>query len=960
MSTEPLAKSVQKHWKQGDVRNAFTTIAKYVTEHPEQKALEAMLTKIHSAMDAAGIKKGEKVEIHFKGRQESPKHHREGKCLFCPNHLRFKTKVAFSVDGKTLDFGRLGDLVGDECFSHFTYIVEAARRPGFKMYDMPDRERDKHYERLKKVNVTLEQLSPKAVRELSKEGFDLREEIPAALADEIQKQIMRGDFSGVRRETDTGKNKDIVQWGISNRRDGKIYDPAIIHTVNLLEHRPDRVTPEQWTAYLLYQWQEREFEAKTELGIVRDDILYLAKLQKEQPNHRVVRRHAQVDLDKKLDPVKIYNKARWEEITLGQILDEKRASVTKAQSRAAKHAVPRLDERRAYHNLLIVREYCKAKELNQILAELETRYLAERQRYANEKHSNPKAEPDWPWKRDASSVLEDFFIDNKQRIAQTDTKVTTQDILLKYVKMQDAQNVVRTLYTESRKLQLAQKTGDHVLGQSYTPVQDLNIPELEQKLDKLLNSALEIDKPTRDGRQRVQKTRMNAKTVKKLIEDVREAHNFGILPTKYVQPDSKQPSMLERALEITADYEKDDGTIAKHVAYLQQLETELGVNIKDVKASDGRTARRKSDARLKTSTYAGKTYFSKEQKTALLTLMEKWGPFPSEFRDLDIPKAKETIERVRKFYEEHKIYSNQYSGRWFHGSSDNVDFKKIEAPGNAGNAINYPPINEFTQEDKYIQEGHYTRVNAEIRKQLEVLQTERARRLHSYTIHIPDKKELEKILKDEKTLLAQPLVKAINDKYNAFMERARQVKQNRRELQSERCDVDVLIGRLEALKKRERNVRIPGREYSHWTPSIDETLKYLKDDLVALDKPYVHRIAEAAKPAALVTRQNYNLYQDAKNNYFDFVIECDLAEKSGEHLRKAFGKTRNEGKALLKWTENDERDIGVEKIIRVGPKTWYGVDRKRDYFERICSRAEEDGHIYVRIFNARDKSANVS
>jgi hypothetical protein len=814
MSTKQLTKSVQKHWKKGHVRDAFTTIANYVAEHPEQQALESMLTKIHSAMDAAQIKQGEKVEIHFKGRQESPKYHREGKCLFCPNHLRFKTKIAFSVDGKTLDFGRLGDLVGDECFSHFTYIVDAARRPGFKMYDMPDRKREKEYERLKKVSLTLEQLSPKAVKALAKEGFDLTAEIPASLADEIQKQIMRGDFSGVRRETDTGKNKDIVQWGIRNRNDGKIYDPAIIHTINLLEHRPDRVTREQWTAYMLYQWQEREFEAKSELGIVRDDILYLARLQKEQPDHKVVQEHSRVDLDKKLEPVRIYNKAKWEEVTLGEILDDKRASVTKAQSRAAKQAVPHLNERRAQHNSQIARAYCKeTKELNTILAALETRYNAERQRYANEKHLNPKIEPDWPWKREAGSVLENFFIDNKQRIEQTDTNATAHDILLKYVKMQDAQHVVKTLYTEGRKLQLAQKLGDHVLAQSYTPLQDLGIQDLEVKLDKLLNGAIEFDCMEKDAkgkeyaqkcmprhtRDKIQKARTTQKALQKLISEVRESITFGIVPAKYAQNDGNG-SLLERALAITENYQRIEPETSQKLDYLNRLEDELGVKFVNLRADDGWTSRRKSDPKFKPKAYQGKAYLSPEQTKAINSAfgMLNHDLKDPEGKELDLKEAKASIDRVEQFYKDHNVYTA--IEKWF---LDKAEVQKDELPKDYGYAVRYKPVSAYKKLDKEIEafkqgrESTYFKINSDTRRKILAVK-------HDSSLKLPA--DLDAMLEDTKTVLRKEAADQINKKYEDMIKRV--IEKGYDKLQNSNMNYfDVVVERRTGSDPEDHNIR---------------------------------------------------------------------------------------------------------------------------------------------------------
>ena len=244
-------------------------------------------------------------------------------------------------------------------------------------------------------------------------------------------------------------------------------------------------------------------------------------------------------------------------------------------------------------------------------------------------------------------------------------------------------------------------------------------------------------------KQRFKTAGMTQQTVKKLVADVKAAHDEGLVPTKYIQPNGKKSSMLERALQVTADYQKVDSSTAKKLGYLIQLENELGVKIVEIRAEDGRTSSKKSDPKFNTKNYEGKKYLSAKQKEAIGNL---YSMLSVEIKDLDIPKAKEAAETVKKFHEDHNIYSP-----WFH---------KDELPGESGKAIVHKPFRKYIERAEEIQkfkkgeESKYVRPNQKLK--------ERIRGLRHRAGFGPS---TEPILNDNKTVFTKKLADEVDNEY---------------------------------------------------------------------------------------------------------------------------------------------------------------------------------------------------
>jgi hypothetical protein len=178
----------------------------------------------------------------------------------------------------------------------------------------------------------------------------------------------------------------------------------------------------------------------------------------------------------------------------------------------------------------------------------------------------------------------------------------------------------------------------------------------------------------------------------------------------------------------------------------------------------------------------------------------------------------------------------------------------------------------------------------------------------------------------------------------------------RSELKAEGYDINAIAERLERMKKRDKPVKLPDKDY-RWSsaPSIDSAIAELKNDLVVPDKHYIKKLGEAIKPANFVISEGRHLYDNGNNKYFDVIAECTLTDPdhADHRLRRTFGPKHNNGKAILKWTP-ERREFGKMAIEpREQSGAWYGRGRSRAYVDRLCERAEQEGDVYIRVVNAR-------
>ena len=518
-----LSETITKNWdKRTHTGRNFERLAEWAEEH-EQTGITKGLLRISGLMNKAGIPKGQTLDITA---TECLPKGEEYECQNCGRkHIKNATRIAFKVDGRPLLPGNVGETVGDECFTNLIYISEAARDPDFELPETDERTIREQTERYAKIKISLSEFSKKAVDKLRKLGFDLDTTVPAEAADEMQKALFQGDSSPIKG---AGGCRDLIGWGVKEFRN--ITDTDVKYTTGLMKTKQfKRITPEQWNEFILYAWQNRLVDAEGELGNIREDILYLSD-PKTEAARKTIEKFGSVDLKKELTPIRLFDKTEWENITLEEALTN-RKKVTKAQSRAVRATVPYLPDRRISHNQEIISKYCDAHEFGRMLRQLEEKYEKSKQEYIASKKQGIK-KPDTSWKLPYKSLKKAFF-DKKEKIEETGQKLTLQEILLRHTPMKNADEAVRTLYVEARKIQLAEKLETpEVYKQEYITI--------EEAAKILSNNA-----PTRIS------------TSIKRLEGFRaliEALKLGIVPTTAVQRVFKE-SRLEQLFKFK---EKDD------------------------------------------------------------------------------------------------------------------------------------------------------------------------------------------------------------------------------------------------------------------------------------------------------------------------------------------------------------------------------------------------------------------
>lgn len=738
-------------------KNINRKVVPFTKKHPD--SAEAHFLKLIQAEKAKARIRGpiKSIELDFDEKPDSTEK-KENNCVNCTAGIKYMRKVDLYVNGKKLNFGETGTMMGEDCFTITSGLCQALPDKSYKPRVIEPKEQRERVNKAAKAKIPLENLANKVVTKLREQGYDLSQRIRADLADGIQEQVMAGEFSGLQKELDPGRFLDIYDWALAQTN---ITDKRIIKTVSLLATNPESVRPTDMADLVLYEWQTRLWTTSGELGGLKEDIHYLATLSKNQPDSPVIKEYGRVDLEKKLDPIRVWDRATWEELTLrdaiGDTPEELKAkpkdeqnkgkpAISKAQARAVKYAVAGLRERRIFHNREIIRQYCPSlDEFAELLENVENRYNKEKADYAAAKKARIK-EPAGSWSSTYKKLAPFFSL--KEEVYKTRARPTNRQIILDYVFMKDADKTVRQLYVEGKKLDLATKLNKQdILGQKYSTLTEAKVDT--QQLDKLLYSAIEFDSMPRAMKKRIRETGMSARTVKKMIEDVKDTYEAGLIPTKYIQPDGKKASMLERAVAITADFTADDGSTAKKIGYLRQLENELDVKIADVRADDGRTSRKKADAKFSAKAYEGKKYFSPAQKTAINSVYDMLN---TEIRELDIPQAKKAVQEVEQFYEKHRVYSDIWFNKeklFIHGAS-----------------IRYKPFKECIQLSEEVQkfskgnESKYARLNQRLRDRITGLKN-----------HVPLPKNIDEVLAGTNILLTRKLANDIDARYKAIAER---------------------------------------------------------------------------------------------------------------------------------------------------------------------------------------------
>ncbi|HLF54356.1 MAG TPA: hypothetical protein VI612_01405 [Candidatus Nanoarchaeia archaeon] len=641
MELSEIKTEIVHHWntRKTEGANVKEKLADYAANRQGGTELHT-LQHINQLADSLKIKKISTLSVKVHDRIEGED---LGVCQLCGQHgLKKATTISFAINGKSKPGARF--LVGDNCLERTAHWVEGIRHKDYENFKDDQRE-SQETEKAETVEIPIGMLSRKIVRLLKEQKFDLDRKIATYAVQDVQKQMLRGDFTGLERRIDAGEFRAMSNWIAAKRKAEEIEDPVILYAASLLPENAGKLTPELATAILLYQWQERPLKAAGEIGDIKDDILYLAGLPKNSP---VIKEHGKVNLGKRVKPVKLWKKAKWKKATLGELLEKD--SITKSQARAIRLAIPRLQERREYHNRTTMDSYCDDREFNKIMQNLQERV----KKYNSEKTDalrNKRHSLECPWQQDSYKIMRKFFR-HARRVQRLQPDATLREVLATNFGMREAAATARTLYIEGRKLYLAEAIGQKILRDKYTTAKEA--PALEKLIKKLTQSAIEFENLPQHTREHLRKAGIKQyEAFKKDVEHILKAREYGILPAEY------QTDWLERTKAFAENYQKAPETI-KQIKHIRMLEeSTLEFKLTNVNADDGAHATRKDQARFSAKTYEGKKYFTPEQQKAIAAVFN-W--LPEEFRNLNgagLQKVKQALERVQEFYRENNVYNNE-------------------------------------------------------------------------------------------------------------------------------------------------------------------------------------------------------------------------------------------------------------------------------------------------------------
>jgi hypothetical protein len=843
-------------------KNINKKLVPFARKHPES-AEAHFLSTIQTGMAEAGIDgKLTSIEIDFDEKPYSTETI-DNNCVNCGRGIKYMRKVDLHINGKPVNFGKTGNNMGEDCFDITTGLCEALKQGNYKPRIMDEKKQRAEIEKTAKVKISLDQLAKKAANSIQEAGISLDSKIKASIADDVQEQIIRGDLSGLKRELDPGKSADVLGWLIANSR--TIYDKQVRKTTALLATQPELVSQEDLHDAVLYEWQERLWGTSGELGGIKEDLHYLAELSKTNPAHKVIRKYGKTDLDTTLTPIKAFNRARWEDITLRTILGDTeqeaskkkkseinhgRTAATKAQARAVKYAVPYLRERRIYHNRQAMNALASPEEFSRLLENVEKRYNREKAEYAAQKARGVE-KPIGYWESNYKKIAPFFSL--KEEIHKTKAKPNNRQVLLSYVFMQDAEKTARQLFVEGKKIDLAVEKGNHIAEESYAPLADVKaeVKDFDSKLEKLLNSAIEFENtPSRTGR-RIRKAGMAKETLRHIVESIRETYQFGIVEAQYAQRKGTMPSALARALEMAADYEKIDAETQQKLGKLQALAAHPAIQLKfknvknnkfygGIKAENGDWTKGEKAPVFDLKAYEGRKYINAEQKK---TINRVYMLCPA--KDADLEKVSEDYSKLTDFYKNKKVYTSEYY---------KITFERVTGVPSEGRHFQFRSPKALEEELGEIakleagEKSRYNRVTDELKQQLSVLRTERAMKYAiswANTTVFPE--NLDEILADTRTIFTDRLVEAINNKYDSFIRNEEAVRKNREELSKKGYDLPKIVEQLTALQGKGIALEIPDDQAYNYKYTATRALERLQDDFMIIPEGFVRNVAGALK-----------------------------------------------------------------------------------------------------------------
>jgi len=601
----------------------------YAIEHPNS-SVKDILNYFISRAKVRGVQNIKTLDISLCEMADSAtKGEKIGQCVFCKKQIRHGVRFTCTADGTSLNTGENGDLVSmDKCWHNLTYLIQASKSLDFNMNELTLEKKTYEREKLDKIMIPIEQLSKKILRQLENDvdfkryGLELESEIGASVADQIQKQILGGDITGLLRHADAARFKDTIKWAIGHKKG--IYDPQVLEAVTLLEKRPDAIKDEHIVTLFLYEFQERRLQLEGELSGIKDDILYLAE-------------KGELKLSTKLPSIKIFPRARQKHKTLADILDNNGKpidSVTKAEATAVRLAVPRLREKRKEHNRKILDEYCDHREWNEIIGRLYETFNEQKENYKEAKENEEK-NPETIWKKPTYLALKDFF--EKMEAARAVKEMSFRDVFLNYIFMPKASETAELLFVEGQKLRAGAQPR-----KEYISLKQSGYEKTKEELAEILNTAkgIPLDKTTYEAIRSKQAGIGDINDCKKTLELI----SYGILPQKPMKKEK-----LQKLEEAFKDFSHSPETTeqANYLALVSR--TKYAQEIYNTNGKKKYPVIPKNIAN-----FEGKTHFTKEQQNAI---KYAYGGTRSRFpKNYGLPsQMEEQYEKIREFLKTHTI-----------------------------------------------------------------------------------------------------------------------------------------------------------------------------------------------------------------------------------------------------------------------------------------------------------------
>lgn len=547
-----------------------------------------------------------------------------GDCYCGHKRCKHTERLTLEINGKLPD--PTGIQLGSDCAEYFTYIFEGLSHEKFRIRRNPPSQREIQ-SRLEDIAVELSAFPEKALNFLEREGFDLDTKVAAGAVKDLLRSIYKKDKPGVKRKLDYVFAKDMFDWGIEHKEQADNY-PNIRRIISKLENGSKVfLTREEFATYMLFYWQERQLDPK-EIKPLRDEIKYLRTAtsgwQKNpfKPNPAI-------------QTEKFYDRTRKEKFSLDELLDEKRGGITKAQINAIEKAT-NITEARIIYNESILSLYAITWEST--LECLSETFNEQKETYRLARKQGIK-KPELKWGKDGHSALKAFFEDAEQKCATNN--IGFVDYILEFVRANKAIETIDTLFVAGQKLKLAVNTKNETV---YKTAHNRIEPNYIEDLEKIANSAVDNSKQTRE---KLKEARITAKKYNEAQEKIKESAKYGIIPTKYLQDGT-----LQKMRKVVEGYEKRPD-LAEAINELIVLENNF-VRLKfNVRAEDGKEITSKKDTPFKTQTYAGRTYFSKEQAQAIETILKA---IPFVLRKSDYTKCEKIMKDVDAFFAKNSVY----------------------------------------------------------------------------------------------------------------------------------------------------------------------------------------------------------------------------------------------------------------------------------------------------------------